>query len=244
MNGNAVRALKAAGVLALLAARPATAQEPSDPPSISVSAEGIVEVEPDRASLDIAVETQAETAREASQQNAERMARLNETLRGLGIPDGHIRTVSYQLHPVYARPAPDQRQEPRVVGYRALNMVRIVVDSIPRLGPIIDAAVEAGGNRVAGLSLELQDPSAAREEALRQATARARREAEVLASALGVGLGEPIRAVTSATPRPTMRMAAQGIAMEELAMARTTPVEGGTIEVRADVHLVYAIRPQ
>ncbi|HUH13870.1 MAG TPA: SIMPL domain-containing protein [Longimicrobiales bacterium] len=227
-----------------IAAVPAAAQSLEERPQISVSADASVEVEPDRAIVDLAVETQAETAQAATRENAERMSALVAELRRLGIPDERIRTISFQLHPIYTRPRPTDTVPPerRIAAYRAVNMVRVTTDSIAGTGALIDAAVARGGNRVANIRFELRDPSSARAEALRRATRIAREEAAILAAALDVTLGEPLRVSTSyARPMPQPMMAvARMDAREE--MQSVTPVEGGTIEVRADVHIVFAIQ--
>lgn len=242
MNRSNIACLSA--LLLPLAALPAAAQSLEERPQIAVSADAVVDVEPDRAIVDIAVETQAETAQAATRENADRMEALLAELRRLGVPDRHIRTISYQLHPVYSRPRPRDTvpEEPRIIAYRAVNMVRVTLDSVAGTGALIDAAVARGGNRVAGIRFDLRDPAAARAEALRRATRIARDEAAILAEALGVTLGEPLRVSTSyARPMPApMMVEARRDVQEE--MQSVTPVEGGTIEVRADVHIVFAIQ--
>ena len=46
------------------------------PPTITVTGEALISVEPDQAQLDIGVVTQARTAPEASKENAERLSRV------------------------------------------------------------------------------------------------------------------------------------------------------------------------
>lgn len=230
-------------LLLAIAAHPAVAQEAAEPPAqISVSASASVDTEPDRAVVNLAVETLAQTAQEATRENARKMAALLAALRDLGIPEDRVRTVSYGLNPEYRRPRAGEEPGPieeRIVGYRAMNMVRVVVDSVPRVGAVIDAAVAKGGNRVAGLHFEVSDPSQPRREALRRAVAIARGEAQVLAESLDVPLGPPINVSTSYAPPPPMPFAAA--ARMEMAQDVSTPVQGGTIEVRADVHIVFRI---
>jgi uncharacterized protein YggE len=227
-----------AGMLLLVPAVLMAQQAQEQPRTITVNATAVVDREPDRAQLTLAVESQAATAREASQANASNMDRVIAALRAAGIPAARIRTTSYQLNPVYARPAPGG--EARVSGYRAVNMVQVTIDSIARIGSIIDSTVGVGANRVAGLDFQIRDEESARLEALERAIAMARREAEVIARAAGQRLGPPLNIQTSyAFPMPR-----SGVAFE--AMARDvaqvpTPVEAGTLQVTANVTMVFRI---
>lgn len=218
------------------ATRSATAQEPApdSPRTLDVSASAAVSRAPDRAVVELAVETLAETARAASAGNAESMTAVLAALQALDIERSDIQTRSVSLSPRYDR-RPDA-EEPMIVGYQAVNRVAVPISDVGRVGRVIDAAVGAGANRVLGIRFELADPEAAYHEALERAITRARREAEVAAEALGEVLGPPIRVSTSGLstpPGPT----------PELMMARAveTPVQAGELEVSATVHITYRL---
>ncbi len=209
--------------------------------TVTVSATATVEREPERAVLLLAVESTGTTAQQAAQANATRMDALIAALRQLRISGPLIRTTAYELQPEYAneRPQPAERPgPPRIVGYRAVNMVQVIIDSVPRVGAVIDAAIRAGANRVADLRFELKDPQAARTEALRLAVARARSEAEATALAAGQRLGAPVTITTHGQPQPMDRMAmARSFAGE----AVPTPIEAGTLTVAASVTITYRL---
>jgi uncharacterized protein len=222
------------------------AQQPDgdDPRTVTVNAMASVEREPDRAVLMLAVESQAQSAQQAAQTNAELMTRVLGAVRDAGIPDRQIRTVNYDLQPVYAQhdprePRPMEPQEPRIVGYRAINMVRVEVDGVSRVGGVIDAALAAGANRVDGIHFALQDQDAAFAEALRAAVAKARSQAEAVAQAAGQQLGQPLNIqVGGGMPMPPMPMY-RGVAMDM--QAASTPVQGGVLDVSASVTIVYEL---
>jgi hypothetical protein len=228
------------GDVGLANAVPFRAQERIDTPTITVDASASVEREPERAVLTLAVESGGATAQLASQANATAMDRVLRSIRGLGIADRWIRTVSFQLGPVYSR-VRAAADTPRIVGYTAVNMVQVTVDTMGRVGAVIDAAIGAGANRVAGLSFELRDWDAARIAALELAVAKAKREAEAVARAAGQRLGTPISISMSATPVPRPMFEARAV---DMAAAVATPVEGGTLSVTASVHIVYRLERQ
>jgi uncharacterized protein len=207
--------------------------------TITVSATATVEREPERARVLLAVESSAPTAREAAQQNAALMQRVLDAVRRAGVPAEEIRTVSYELRPEYARPEPQRQDPPRIVSYRAINMVQVRVDPMAQVGAVIDAALGAGANRVSSLTFELRDTDAARLAALQLAVQSARRQAEAVASAAGQRLGEPqsIQVGHFAAPPPAPMMARA----EAMVMDAPTPIEGGQLSIGANVHVVYRI---
>lgn len=212
------------------------------PTRIVVSAMGSATRAPEQAVVMLAVETAARTAREAADQNAQRMTAIIAALRRLDIPQDQIRTTAYHMHPEYnhREPRPNEApRQPEIVGYRVVNMVSVIVDGASRAGSVIDAALGAGANRVDGISFQLRNPDAVRADALREALRKAREEAELLAGASGLTLGAPIEISTSfgyQPPMPPMPMYARA----EAAMDAPTPVEPGAIEVQATVNVVYS----
>lgn len=225
--------------LLFLGTQLAAQEQREEPRRLTVNASAELERAPERAMLLLAVESQAESAQDASRQNAQSMEQVIAALRRAGIEGEAVRTHSYQLNPVYI---PPERGEsgPRISGYRAINMVEVRVDSLDDLGPLIDAAIAAGANRVANLHFELRDPESARLEAIEQAVEKAAREAEVVARASGQRLGPPLDIQTTAHfPMLRADYAERAVAMDAAQVA--TPIEEGTITIVASVTIVYRL---
>jgi uncharacterized protein len=237
MTKTSVPAIAFACIAVMAAAANAQAPEQNAPRTVHVSAQASVQRAPDRATIQLAVETIAETAREATARNAAAMDRVLAAVRQLGIPDARIQTTRIALHPRY-----DQRREaaePLIVAYQAVNQVIVRLDDVGLVGRVVDAAVQAGANRVAGISFELSDPQAAYHEALRLAVARAGAEAAVVADALGETLGPAIQVSTGGAepPRPMMAAARMEMAMD------APPVQPGELDVHAMVSITYRLGP-
>jgi uncharacterized protein YggE len=226
-----------AAFLGLCSAASAQTQEPK--PQIRVTGRATVSEKPEQASVDVGVVTEAPDAKDAGRLNAEKLDAVLEAVRNSLGPGAKFETVSYSLHPVYRYP---ERHEPVLTGYSASNVVRVKELALDKVGEVIDLATSSGANSVSNIDFGLRDEAAAKARALREAAIEAKAKADALADALGVQVlgilsvseGEPdiIR------PVPTYRA--------ELAMAQAeppTPVEAGTIEVRASVTLVVGIRP-
>ena len=223
---------------------PLAAQQPQPEPAIIVQGMAEVRVPSDRARLSFMVETQARTAREAAQRNADRMDRVVRALREAGGTTVTVETGGYELQPVYTQIGRNETDIPTIEAYRAVNHVMVRADDIARVGGLIDAAIAAGSNRISSLTFEAKDPEPARLEAVRQAVAKARAEAEAAAGALGVGLGAPLEVnvgMDYSYPQP-MPMYRQGVAMD-MAAAAPTPIEAGEQVVRANVSVRYRIGP-
>ena len=208
------------------------------PPSITVNGEATIAAEPDQAQIDIGVTTQARSAPEASRENAERLARVLAEVKKLLSKADEVKTSGYALNPQYRYP---QGGKAEIVGYIANNIVRIKTAKLDDVGKLIDAAMQAGANNINRLVFTLKDEEAARLEALRQASTKAKAKAEAIAASLGLKILR-INSVTEGERsfQPIFRQTpmARG---EALAAQAPTPVEPGTVDVKSTVSLTAEV---
>ena len=205
---------------------------PPPPPTIAVTATGQLQVAPDRARVRIGVETLARTAAVATATNNRKQGAILAALKSLGIPAAQITTVDFTVNP-------EQRydeKEKRVVidGYRVSNIVQVESDKLEQAGPIIDAGLSNGANRVAGLDFYIKDPSAAQDSALARAVASARRQAEIAARAAGGQIMDLQELTIGAVDRPEVMPM---VAMARMADASPppTPINSGTTTITVTV---------
>lgn len=218
-------------VLPIVWAAPSVA----DTGTLYLSGEGSVRVTADRVRIRLAVETEAASAVEAASLNATRTTAVIAALRPLLGDDDRMETSGYQLTPVYA-PRNREDTSDRIIGYQALNHVTVVAE-VGMAGPLLDASIGSGANRVAELSFFAADLSEARDEALRQAIAQARHQAMVISDALGVPLGE-ILEVRTGMSAPSFQ---RGAVQYEMAFADATPIEAGSQVVTASVNITWRL---
>ncbi|HYO84316.1 MAG TPA: SIMPL domain-containing protein [Bryobacteraceae bacterium] len=197
---------------------------------IRAHGEGLVQARPDVARLGAGVITQSATATEAASRNAEQSAAVIAALRGVLGATADIRTITYSLGPTYHYP-PGGGQ-PQLTGFTANNVVEAVVNDLSIIGRVIDAAIGAGANRIESLRMGLKDEEPSRMQALRQAGQKARQKAEAIAAGLGVRLGAVSGAQEGYSVQPVNR-----VGDERAALAAATPVEPGTVDIRATVTL-------
>jgi uncharacterized protein YggE len=209
---------------------------PSGPGVVEASGEAVVYAKPDQAKIDIGVVSQAPTAQAAAAQNASEAKSVIDKLRSLLGSAGQIRTISYSVAPDYQYPKPGGK--PTISAYSATNVVEVTTDDLENVGKLIDIATQGGANQIRQLQFQLKNESAARQQALREAVQTARGNAEAMASAMGLKLGKVVKLQqesTSTPPRPVFA------AMARMESAQPTPVESGTIEIRASVSLTVAL---
>lgn len=242
-------ALGAAATAASAAARPPhtlaqAAQDQVAPvrggvtePGINATGEGEARATPDVAYLTVGVQAQAQQADAALRDNATRMKAVLDALSGFGLGPNDVQTFGLSIQPMQEQPRPGGTGgPPQVVGYQVTNNVSVTVNDVSKTGQILDAAVGAGANVSGGVRFSLKDPSALRDQALKQALAAAKAQAQSMANALGVGVG-PLASVSvegGAPPRP------MGVATAA-ASADGTPISAGQLSVHVSVRVVYAI---
>ena len=213
------------------------------PPSITVQGRGEVSAKPDRASVRLGAEVQAENAKDAQAQLNELMNAAIKAVKDAGIPEKSIQTTGLNLYPVYSNPRPRpvgaQTEEPRITGYRASNILQVQVDDLDLVGKVIDAGIEAGVNRLEGINFGLKNDLSHRQRALESATIQARQKAEAIARAMDARLGK-VQAVIEGGGEisPMQPRFARMAAMD---MAESTPVQPGELQIQETVMVTFDI---
>jgi uncharacterized protein YggE len=235
-------ALTAASSWAL--AQPSRGFPPLPPPrpaTIEVTGQADVSETPDRVYIDIGVTTQAQKSEAAAAQNAGRVATVIAAVRRAGGPSAQLTTAEYSVSPDFNYPR--DGGAPALVGYSVSNVVRVRLDDLRKIGPVIDAATQAGSNNVQNVRFALRDEESPRREALREAARNARQDAEDLAAALGLKV---VRVLTVQEQGGGVRQPLIYQQAAKLALAAApppTPVEPGAIDVAAAVTLAVEVAP-
>lgn len=220
----------------------AAAQEMRNPaPRIVVVGEGEAAVVPDMAVITLSVLREAETAREALDQNNKAAADVIAAMKEAGIEARDLQTGGLQISPRYVYPQNGAEGEPRIVAYQVTNTLTVRVRDVARVGEIVDRAVTLGVNQGGGVAFTNDDPSAARTQARRQAVEDAIERARTLADAAGVGLGPIVEISEQSYTQPPMPMAAAGRAYRMEAQANAVPVEAGESVYRIQISATFEL---
>ena len=219
-----------------LISAPLTAQEShtmAPIPQISVTSRGEVKVVPDRANIQISVQTRAATADAAAAENARKQKAVIDALRALKIDAKDIATTGYNVYPEQRY---EPNKEPVIVGYNVTNTLSVELKSVDLVGRAIDAALANGANMINSLQFYASNTDAARQEAIAIAVRKARSDADAAARAAGGTVTSLLEinvgSYYAPPPRP-VELRAKG------AMATTgavdTPITAGDQTVAVDI---------
>lgn len=211
-----------------------------DAPQVSVTGRGEVKVSPDRATIQLSVQTRAATAAAAAAENATKQQAVISALKRLGLGDDQISTIGYNVYPEYRY---DQGKEPAVIGHNVTNTILADVRKLSQVGPVIDAALSNGSNMITSLHFYASNTELARRTAIADAVVKARADAEAAARAAGGTLGSLIDVSIGAyhppPPRPMMMMRQA----ESRAASADTPINPGEQTLAVEVSTRWRFNP-
>ncbi len=238
-----VRRILGLTLIALWIAVPIRAQDTGDAMAkrqVSVSGEGTIVAEPDRATVRFGIVTRAERAEMARRQNADSAAAAMNAVRALDLPEEKIKMEGLQLQP-WREYNPKTRQYDEK-GFEATRRVSVVLDDLEQLPTLVARVVQQGANRLESINYELQDRDAVRNDALRQAARNARAKAQLLAETLGARLG-PVRTISeqsiSIPPMRVQRAEMSAMAAKSDAQPEPDAYAAGEMEVSASVQVTF-----
>lgn len=222
-----------------------------DRPRLTVSAEGKMNVPPDKAILSFAVETVGGKLAKVQEENRERMDRVLKECQRLHIEPKFIQTTSLNVTPEYPpRPRRSsggslEQTIPRIIGYRVVHQVNVEVRDLDNVGKVVDRVLKVGANRFSGITWGLQDQQPTKLTVLQLAASKAQAKADTLAQSLKLKLVKIMKVmeggVSVVAPAVRYRMASAAMAMDGGAEAS---VSAGELTVRGTVTLEYEISSQ
>lgn len=228
--------LMAAATGPSVTAQDATPTAGSDRATVSVNGHGSVAVPPDTASVVVGVTITEDTLSAAQATASTQMTAIIDTLSAQGIAAEDIQTVNYSVNVIQRY---DENGMPTEVSqFQVSNQVNVTIRQLDQVGPILDAAVEAGANSIYGVNFYVEDTSSVAGEARQLAIEDARARAEEFASAAGMSVGSVVSITETFGPSPIPMGRAGGMGMAESA---ALPIEAGSTVVTVDVTVVYEL---
>jgi uncharacterized protein YggE len=218
------------------------AQDTSAPvttlPQIAVVGRGEVKVSPDRATIQISVQTRAVSAAAAASENAAKQQSVLNALRALGLTNDQLSTLNYNVYPEQRY---QEGKDPVVTGYNVTNTILVDARKLNQVGPIIDAALAHGANMITSLQFYASNTEASRRAAIATAIENARADADAAARAahgtLGTLLEINIGSYSPPPPRPMALMKAGAMASAD------TPINPGEETLSVEVATRWRFLP-
>jgi uncharacterized protein len=265
MKSNQFFTLLVVAVIALLAlvlwqlrpATPALAQSPveiacSKDRSVQVSGAAVVNVIPDRVSIQLGVQSNGVSPEIVQNTNFQAIQRVTAALRALGVDAKDIATDFYLVYPVY-----EDYNALAIKGYRIDNTVSVTLRDVNLADDVIIAALKVGANEVQDIQFYTSELRKYRDQARDLAVKAAGEKAQALASAAGAQSG-CVLSINENTwtqyygswrgGRETTQWAQnviQNAAPSQNAQSQTpsdSPINLGQIAVRAEVNASYSLK--
>lgn len=190
---------------------------------------GSIKATPDIALVTLGIETESENLSTAQKENATKSNNVISILEDNGIKKEDIKTTSFLITPEY-----DYIEGRKVFkGYKVTNALTITIRNIGETGDIIDAAVEAGANKVNDIEFAVSKPDQYYNIALNRAISDSIEKAENISKTLNVTLNKiPIK-----IDEERVQYAPVSRAYLE---STTTPIMKGTLEFNATIIAVFS----
>jgi uncharacterized protein len=204
--------------------------------TLTVTGQGQEFVQTTKAQVSLGVEVEGPDAATVQRQVAERSAALVELLRSRNVEK--LETTGINLSPRYNY----ENGRSEIVGFIGSNTVSFRLPT-EAAGPLLDEAVNAGANQIRNISFVAEDAAltAARQEALRKATADAQTQANTVLSALNLGADEIISIQIDHAAPPLPIPLPQRAELASMQSDVSTPVVGGeqTVQARVTLQIRY-----
>ena len=241
-----LRILGAVAISSLFLATAAAAADvppPRSPPTIRVVAKATVRAKPDQAEINLGVTTDKKAAAAAVSENQKKMEKVLAAVKKELGADGEVRTSEVSVHPRFDESPRTGRPTERVLGYTANNVIHVRFANIKAVGNLLDVAFQAGATTAEELEFTMKDPEAAQNQALREASAKARARATAMADGQGLHVGDVISVTEGQSYGDD---GVEGVALRANLMtnANRTSIESGSIAVTATVTVVFALKPR
>ena len=225
----------------LSACGPATIVANPAPPqrTLDVTGTGMVQMTPDIAYINIGVHTEASVASDAVSQNTAQTQQVIDAIKAAGVDSKDIQTLNFSIYP-------NQQYDPQTnqrtgITYVVDNTVNVTVRKLDNLGTLLDATVRAGANSVNSIQFDVADKTNALKQARDAAVKDAQAQAQGVASAAGVKLGD-VQSINFSNSIPTPMVESFGKGGGGMAAAAAVPVQSGQMTLTVNVSMTYEIK--
>jgi len=205
---------------------------------LSVTGSAQIPVQPDIAYLTVGVHSANIDVATVVEENNRLIATVKQKLvDGFGISENDIQTANFNLW-TSDQYSPDG--EYSGVLYSLDSTMYVTVRNLDDLGRILDEVVKNGANSIYGVQFDLADRSAALGEARTKAVQNAQDQAQALAQAAGLFLGEVQTISYYGGGYPLVYYGGMG-GGGGAAAPQSVPISAGQLMISVDVSITYSV---
>jgi uncharacterized protein YggE len=226
--------------LILSACGPTTINQAAQPVTRTMNVNGVgqIDLTPDIAYIYIGVHDESPTASEAVNANKAHTTAVIDAIKKAGVDKKDIRTTNFSIYP-------SQQYDPngKVTGttYMVDNSVYVTVRNLDGLGSLLDDAISAGANNVNNIQFDVADKTAAMKEARAKAVTDAKTQAQEMADAAGITLGD-IQNLSFYENSPVPMLSGKGGGGGAMAADAAVPIQPGQLTISVNVSITYSIK--
>lgn len=209
------------------------------PRTVSVSGQGEVLAEPDKATVTLGVESRKLKLDDARAEVTKTVEAVLKLTRDLKIDQKYVRATRINVQPEYNWDG--NAKERNLIGYFVSRQVEVDLRDLEKLGTLLEKSTDLGVNQLGDPRLESSKRRDLEREALAKAVQDARLNAEAVAKAAGARIGAPrtISASSGFTPPPMPMMARKEMAMAADAGGAAGTYQSGQITFNGNVQVEY-----
>jgi uncharacterized protein YggE len=148
--------------------------------TVQVNGTAVVNVRPDRALIQLGVQSNGKTPREVQARNAEVIKNVIQAVKALGVEARDISTDQYVIEPLY-----EDYDSLQIKGYRIHNVIAITLRDVDKTSDTIATAFQAGANQVVNVEFYTSQLRGYRDQARELAMKAATEKASALAQGAG-----------------------------------------------------------
>lgn len=218
--------------------------------TITVQGSGQATLPPDVARVSFSVQNTATTVADAQMATTKQANAAIDYVKGQGIAEKDVKTLSYNISPQYSYPnpcsvgtfCPTYSGTPKITGYQVSETVQVTVRDLTKVGELLGGLGKLEVQNVNGPDFALDDATAGYDAARADAIAKAKAQAALLAKQLGVRLGKIVNFSESSGgyPYPMYSFGMGGDMAVKTSPAPEIPVGENTYN--ASVSVTYEIR--
>lgn len=220
--------------------------------SVQVSGAAVINVTPDRALVQLGVQSTGVSPDLVQAANRQEIQRVIAAVRALGVDAKDIATDYYIVYPIY-----EDYNALAIKGYRIDNTVSITLRNVDLADDAILAAIKAGANEVQNVQFYTSELRKYRDQARTLAVKAAGEKAQALASAAGAQAGCVLSInentwtqyygswrggrETTLWAQNVIQNANNGASQGAASQSDDSPISLGQIAVRAEVNTSYSL---
>ncbi|MDP2655376.1 MAG: SIMPL domain-containing protein [bacterium] len=216
--------------------------------TITVQGDGQATMPPDVARISFTVDNTSATVAQAQEATTKQANTALDFVKGQGVAEKDIKTLSYNISPQYSYPnpcaygaiCPDYYRAPKITGYQVSETIQVTMRDLTKVGELLGGLGKLEVQNVNGPAFALDDSTAGYGAARADAINKAKTQGELLAKQLGVKLGKIVNFSESSGGYQYPMMAYGLGGASEKSAVPDVPVGENTYN--ASVSITYEIR--